>query len=169
MTSGQITACPMMRLRRVLPVSFSVCLDSWAVLAWLNGEPPGRILRDTLRWALGDTRAEESLSPILKRKDGPPRISINVVNLGEIFYILARRIGEEEASIRIEQIRSLPIDVLPADDRTVMSAARIKARHRVSYADAFAIASARSNEGILLTGDPEIITVPDLNLCYIGR
>lgn len=153
----------------MLLVSFPVCLDSWAVLAWLNGEPPGRVVRDTLRWALGDAEAGEALATVLGRKDGPPCISINVVNLGEVFYILARRAGEEEASIRIEQIRLLPINVLPADDKTVMSAARIKARHRVSYADAFAIASSQSTEGILVTGDPEIRRVPNLNLCYVGH
>ncbi len=150
-------------------MAFPVCLDSWAVLAWLNGEPPGKVLRDTLRWALGDMSAKDALASLLPVSSGPPSVSINVVNLGEVFYILARRAGEEEARMRIEQIRLLPINVLPADEKTVMSAARIKARYKVAYAGAFAIASSQSAKGILMTGDPEIRQVPDLELCYIGR
>mgnify|MGYP000867200238 CR=1 FL=1 len=150
-------------------MSFPVCLDSWAVLAWLNGEPPGQVLRDTLRWALGDMAAKDALASLLPMSSGSPCVSINVVNLGEVSYVLTRRVGEEETSLRIGQMRLLPINVLPADEKIVMSAAKTKARHGVSYTDAFAIASSQSTEGILMTGDPEIRGVPNLELCYIGR
>jgi predicted nucleic acid-binding protein len=37
-----------------------------------------------------------------------------------------------------------------------MAAARIKARHPLAYADAFAVATAAAHNAVLLTGDPEI-------------
>lgn len=38
----------------------------------------------------------------------------------------------------------------------VMAAARIKAKHPLAYADAFAVATAAAHGAVLLTGDPEL-------------
>jgi predicted nucleic acid-binding protein len=42
----------------------------------------------------------------------------------------------------------------------VLSAARIKAAHPISYADAFAVATAKAEAARLATGDPEILALP---------
>ena len=42
-------------------------------------------------------------------------------------------------------------------EKRVLQAASIKASHRVSYADAFAVATALAHSTTLLTGDPEIL------------
>ena len=34
----------------------------------------------------------------------------------------------------------------------------MKARHTLSYADAFAVATALAHDAVLVTGDPEILT-----------
>ncbi|MCC6299853.1 MAG: PIN domain-containing protein [Anaerolineales bacterium] len=59
-------------------------------------------------------------------------------------------------------IQSLPIEILPAENQLVFAAAHIKANYPVSYADAFAIASAQQAGGIVVTGDPEFSDVTDL-------
>jgi predicted nucleic acid-binding protein len=41
-----------------------------------------------------------------------------------------------------------------------MDAAALKAAHPISYADAFAVATARAERGILVTGDIEILELP---------
>ncbi len=41
-----------------------------------------------------------------------------------------------------------------------LEAGRVKARHRISFADAFAVATARLEDGTILTGDPEILALP---------
>jgi len=38
-----------------------------------------------------------------------------------------------------------------------MQAARLKMHHALSYADAFAVATAQAYAGTLLTGDPELL------------
>jgi hypothetical protein len=43
-------------------------------------------------------------------------------------------------------------------------AAKIKARHKISYADAFAIQVCIENDGILISDDPEIHHLKD----YLG-
>lgn len=44
----------------------------------------------------------------------------------------------------------------------VLEAAPIKARHAIAYADAFAVATARRLDAVLVTGDPEFAAVSGL-------
>lgn len=81
---------------------------------------------------------------------------MNWINLGEVAYILQRRVGAQIANSRIPEIASgLTLD-LPTPQR-VLEAAGIKAEYRLSYADAFAVATARAHDAVLLTGDPELL------------
>ncbi len=78
------------------------------------------------------------------------------INLGEVFYVVKRDQGEDEALETLRDLRpKLDLD-LPSEDR-VLDAARIKADHPMSYADAFAAATAAAHGVVLLTGDPELI------------
>ena len=111
------------------------CLDSWAVLRWLGGDEP----------------AAERVAAVL-----PVRPLMSWINLGEVVCIVERRAGTRQAAQVVRALRrQLTLD-LPSQTR-VLEAARIKARHRVTYADAFAVATAIAHEAVLLTGDPEIL------------
>lgn len=78
------------------------------------------------------------------------------INLGEVAYILHRRLGAPVANSRIPEIASgLTLD-LPTPQR-ILEAAAIKAEHPLSYADAFAVATALAHDAVLLTGDPELL------------
>ena len=120
-------------------------VDSWAILAFLRAEEPGATaMRRYLRRA----------------QSGNLRLLLNVVNLGEVFYRLLQLIGEEQAEERLGQVKALPIDIVPARESLVLEAARVKARHPLSYADAFAVATGRLEKAPVLTGDPEILSLP---------
>ena len=113
------------------------CLDAWAVLEWLHGGEPAR------------TRVLE----LLERE----RPVMSWINLGEVAYTLERRAGAKRATEVVARLRGrLALD-LPTPDR-VLEAAAVKARHRLSYADAFAVATALAHDAVLVTGDPEILT-----------
>jgi predicted nucleic acid-binding protein len=113
----------------------SICLDSWAVLAWLKGVEP----------AAG--RVDDALAD---------RPSMSWINVGEVLYVLQRTAGQPEAHRVLRELRRHLVLQLPTED-TVVAAATIKASNRLAYADAFAIATAQANQAILYTGDPEII------------
>ncbi len=118
----------------------SVCLDSWAVLAWLDGEDPAR------------TRVEELLAD---------RPLISWVNLVEVYYRVARDHGASAADETLGDLRSaLSLD-LPGTARMV-EVARLKTRAAIALADCFAVATATAHDLVLLTGDPEIIDLEDL-------
>ena len=67
--------------------------------------------------------------------------------------------GIDKADEWLRVFRKLPIEMVPVREPLAMEAGRLKARHRISFADAFAVATARVEGGAVLTGDPEILTL----------
>ena len=86
---------------------------------------------------------------------------MSLMNLGELFYIVGRLQGKDEARQTVADIRQLPLTLLEATEERVFAAARLKMIHRLSYADAFAAAAAQEFQATLLTGDPELIALAD--------
>lgn len=90
---------------------------------------------------------------------GRSRLHLSLMNLGEIYYIFGRRRGEDAANLTIENIKRLPIQLLPIDENLVLAAARYKTNYRLSYADAFVVATAVSYNLTVVTGDPELLAL----------
>lgn len=111
-------------------------LDSWAVMRLLEGSEP-------------------SASRVQKLIDSGDAV-ISWINLGEIYYVLVRSLGDDAAAATVRDIETSVEAVLP-DRLLILDAARIKAEHRMSYADAFAAATAVRFAASLWTGDPELL------------
>ena len=111
-------------------------LDSWSVLAFLDGTEP----------------AATEVDALLARE----RPAISWINLGEVFYVVRRRHGEDAAVETLRDLRPAVDALLPSVD-LVLAAGRIKADHPLSYADAFAAATAIERLATLWTGDPELL------------
>jgi predicted nucleic acid-binding protein len=124
----------------------SDCLDSWAVLAWLDGDEP----------------AAEVVQRALDQ--GPPRVSW--INLVEVEYRVCRQHGAAEADIAISRVRELVVEELPGVSR-MRAVAALKAEHPIALADCFAIATAAAHSATLITGDPEIIDRAEQLPCAI--
>jgi predicted nucleic acid-binding protein len=56
----------------------------------------------------------------------------------------------------------LPILLVQNDFQDVIDAARIKAEYPLSFGDCFAVATARRESAIILTGDPEFKKIEHL-------
>lgn len=123
--------------------SVRIVLDSWAVLAMLQGEAKGQKVVDAIANCLA--------------ADG--EILMTVVNLGEVWYTLARRLSESEADRSVADLRGLGIEIVDATWELTRQAAWLKAKRRLSYADAFAAALARLTKCELLTGDSEFASI----------
>jgi predicted nucleic acid-binding protein len=83
-------------------------------------------------------------------------VSMSLINLGEVFYRVGRVHGRDEAVAVLEDIRRTAVDMIPASEEAVFAAADLKIAHAVSYADAFALATAQRLDAVLVTGDPEL-------------
>jgi predicted nucleic acid-binding protein len=123
----------------------AIVLDSWAVMAYLEDEPSAEKVADII------ADAHENNTPLL----------MTVVNLGEVWYIVAREASEAEADRCEKELRQLGIEIVDADWSLTNQAARFKSKHKMSFADCFAAALAKHKRGHLVTGDKEFKQVED--------
>lgn len=114
-------------------------LDSWALMCFLEQEAGHEKVIDLFEQAAHSSR------PLL----------MCVVNWGEVYYQVMRRLGEAKAQEIERLIRSFPIDVVNVDQDLTREAARFKATKRMAYADCFAAAIAKVHKAELVTGDKE--------------
>ena len=117
----------------------SACLDSWAILAWLDGEEPAL------------SRVEELLAS---------RPIASWVNLVEVYYRVERDHGRAAADETIASLRAALAPDLPGTARMI-EVARLKARATIALGNCFAVATAAAHGVVLLTGDPEILELAD--------
>jgi predicted nucleic acid-binding protein len=121
----------------------ALVLDTWAVIAYLEDEPSAQQIADLI------ATAHEEETPVY----------MSVVNVGEVWYTIAREISEGDANGSIKELRDLRIQFVDADWELTQEAARFKSQHKMSYADCYAAALAKSFKADLVTGDGEFKTV----------
>ncbi|OCB03832.1 nuclease [Acidithiobacillus ferrivorans] len=73
----------------------------------------------------------------------------------ELLYRVWKDEGESAARLAYEQAQSLPIVWVHESPELLVAAAEIKAKHRLSLADAWIAATARLRNGTLVHKDPE--------------
>jgi uncharacterized protein len=113
--------------------------DSWALLAFLEDESSA-------------DRVQELIADAQSIEDG---LLITAINLGEVWYSLARVRNEGDADRAISEILGLGFKVISVDWHLANDAARLKAAHKIAYADCFAAALAQQRKLEVVTGDPE--------------
>ena len=117
----------------------ALVLDSWSVIAYLEDEPSGQQVAELIAGA---------------HEEGIP-IYMTVVNAGEVWYIIAREISEQEANNSIKELQELRIQLVEVGWELTQEAARFKAHNKMSYADCYAAALAKVRKADLVTGDGE--------------
>jgi uncharacterized protein len=114
-------------------------LDSYALIAYSRGEKGAETVAEIIDEGLNE-KAE---------------LFLCVINWGEVYYITLRNFDLKRAELFKETIAQYPITVVEANKELTLQAANFKAFHRMSFADAFAAALAKSKKAILITGDKE--------------
>lgn len=130
-----------------------IVFDTQALLAFYLGEP-------------GADKMEEYLDLVGEKK---VKAYINIVNLAELNYILARE-SKDVAEEKERNLKSFGVKVVSVIERYGVwkKAAEIKAANTVSLADAFAAATAINVNGTLVTGaDTEFDTIKNLKIEHI--
>lgn len=121
-----------------------IVLDAWSLVALVfKEEPAAKTIKKLLE---GD-----------HSKAG--HLHISWINLGEVYYTVARRKGTESADDVLSDILKLGMHIHTPSKSDILAAARLKATHRLSYADAFAVSLAEKLGAVIYTGDPEIIGI----------
>jgi ribonuclease VapC len=115
-------------------------LDSFALIGYLENEPFAQEVEDILNHA----------------KKGKARIYLHALQLGETYYITLREQGQDMAHLVYLRIKSFPLKLIDQiSEELLLTAAALKAKHAILYADSYAAALAKIKGASLLTGDPE--------------
>ncbi len=114
-------------------------LDSYAMLAYFRNEE-------------GREKVEQLLNEAVVNKH---ELYMTCVNAGEVYYMAYRKDGADKAALVWKALQQFPIHITEVDMAFTNKAAHIKARYKLSYADAFAAALTINKKAVLITGDDE--------------
>ncbi|MBY0436246.1 MAG: type II toxin-antitoxin system VapC family toxin [Cyclobacteriaceae bacterium] len=117
----------------------SVVFDSYALIAYFKNEEGALEIVDLLtQLSMGEIQG-----------------FISVINVGEIYYMLCRKVNKTRAEQAMDLIKILPIEISSIDYNSSYQAAKLKSKYKISFADAFAASLSIEKKAVLITGDPE--------------
>ncbi len=114
-------------------------LDSFALLTLLYDEDGAETVQELIN----------------KADEGKVNLLISTVNLGEVWYSIARRNSPEVADSTLQDLLSSGIELVDVDWGIAHQAALYKSRGNISYADTFVAALAKVRNCAVVTGDKE--------------
>ncbi|MBM3125260.1 MAG: type II toxin-antitoxin system VapC family toxin [Chloroflexi bacterium] len=118
-------------------------LDSYTLMTFFQDDPGADFVRGLIH------KAMESGTSLL----------MSIVNLGEVWYSIARTNSPEVADQYIHEIKGMGVEIVEADWALTRQAAVFKSSGNISYADCFAAALAKLKKAELVTGDKEFKTL----------
>lgn len=121
-------------------------LDSHAILTYLTDQTGNNVVEALL----------------LEAEQGKAELLLSVINLGEVAYIIERRLGRSQRNLILMNIEVLPVKLIDASKDLALKAAALKARYGIAFADCFAAALAQWFGASVLTGDPEFKKIQDV-------
>jgi len=115
-------------------------LDASSLFAFLRDQP-------------GASKVDELLREAMR---GRAKVLMSAVNYGEVYGLILREHGQEQALTAVHAVSPLPIEVLDVTPQRACKAAEIKTRHKLYYADSFAAALAIESKATLVTSDSDV-------------
>src|SRR6266498_6086211 len=120
-----------------------IVFDSFALIAFFRKETGYEIVRDFL----------------VKISNDEAEGYITTVNIGEVYYMICRKSNSKNAEEAIHALLHFPLQIIEADLKLTLEAAKLKAKYSFSFADAFAAALTINKKATLITGDDEFDTL----------
>lgn len=120
-------------------------LDAHALLVFLEKEP-------------GYQKVESFFNDAISKSS---YLLMTAVNFGEVYYIVLRECGLKKAHEIEQLISTLPIKIVDVNLQLAKEAGRYKAANKISYADCFAAALAKTHKAEVITGDKEFKALED--------
>jgi predicted nucleic acid-binding protein len=121
---------------------------------------PKRYLLDTsaLLTLIEDEAGADHVEHVLTKE----KVLLPWLVLLETYYVTQREQSQAEADRRYALIKQLPAQILwEMEEPTLLTAGRLKAMHRLSFADAIVAAFAIQHQAVLLDKDPEFEALSD--------
>ena len=94
--------------------------------------------------------------------DGAATLHASFVSLTELEYITTQKFGADPARELLESVEDKPVRWHQSDRALCGEAAKLKAAHKISFADAFVAATAKRLDAVLVHKDPEFDALADV-------
>ena len=114
-------------------------LDASALFAFLRDKP-------------GASKVDELLREAMRAR---AHVLMSAINYGEMYGLILREYGLEQALTAVQAVSPLPIEVVDATPQRACKAADLKVKHKLYYADSFAAALAIEHKAALVTSDSD--------------
>ena len=109
-----------------------------------------------------DEEGAETVQNLLeKAKKRDIMIFVSFVSYTEVFYVTYQEKGEEQAQRQVDLMGRLSVTRVDSSQELGLVAGRLKATHRISFADAWIAATAIMLGAILVHKDPEFNELED--------
>jgi predicted nucleic acid-binding protein len=132
-------------------------VDAWPMMEWIQGKEPAAAAFDSI------------LAAAVR---GEVKLLMCWINQGEVAYLIRKNFLGERASVAVDRVRKLPIELLSVPDRLIDSAVDLKSKYPISFADAFAVAQAVELSCALITGDRDLLRLQEdgvVGLHWLGK
>jgi predicted nucleic acid-binding protein len=117
-------------------------LDGWLVMEWLKERP----------------RTTQLFLELLEKVEASKvELYMSEITAGEIYYLTAKDWGIPRAEEMLGLFEAWSVQTLNASRDRILGAARLKAVHAISYADAFVAALGLELDFPVITGDPDFL------------
>ena len=123
----------------------TVLIDSWAWVEYWKGGKDAR--------------------KVAEQVEGTEEAVVSSLNVAEVHFWVLKHYGEDMASRKSATLMRRCHIVVPDGDLAI-SAAKLKAAHKLGLADSFVLASARASHAKIVTGDPDLKKFDDV--IFIG-
>ena len=120
------------------PAAETFVLDTSALLCLKENEP-----------------GASEVEVLLREQGKKATVFISFMSVMELAYIFEQEQGETAARQGVLQLKQLPVQIVESDEPLGLAAARIKAGHKLSVADAWVAATAERLGATLVHKDPE--------------
>jgi predicted nucleic acid-binding protein len=97
--------------------------------------------------------ADKVRALFVQAERGQARLSMSVINLGEVLYVLLKHVDGERARHYVQVLQNV-VTMVEADAVEALRAAEMKHRYRLGYADSFAATLAMTRRATLVSADP---------------
>lgn len=109
-----------------------------------------------------DEPGAAEVEALLRRHGNKDAVYVSFMSVMELAYILEQEQGEAAARQGVLQLKQLPVRVVESDEPLGLAAARLKAGHKLSVADAWVAATAERLGATLVHKDPEFESLAGL-------
>ena len=135
--------------------------------------PENKVVLDTSAWMalIEDEAGADTVDGILRKAEsGQAAVLSSFVSYMEVYYITLQEKGEAEANARIALMEAIPVLRVESSRTLGLAAGRLKARWKMSLADAWIAALALETDSTLIHKDPEFDGIPEIKkVVRLGR